>query len=126
MRGLPALWSIAVLLQLPLGCFAGNTAVEPARLSADYLVRAWETDEGFPHIAGTSFAQTADGYLWIGTFRSLVRFDGLRFTVVTSLEAPMLENAMVLKLAVDREGALWVGTSRGVGRHRAGQWTGFG
>jgi ligand-binding sensor domain-containing protein len=42
----------------------------------------WSDEQGF--IGGEVYAigQSADGYLWIGTDRGLVRFDGSRFTLM--------------------------------------------
>ena len=47
----------------------------------DYTIQNWQIEEGLPQISVTSIAQTPDGYLWIGTFNGLARFDGARFTV---------------------------------------------
>ena len=33
----------------------------------DFLVQAWNMDEGLPHSTVTSIVQTPDGYLWLGT-----------------------------------------------------------
>ncbi|WP_221028807.1 hybrid sensor histidine kinase/response regulator [Actomonas aquatica] len=92
----------------------------------EFLGRTWETEEGFPDIAGVSFAQTPDGYLWVGTFSQLLRFDGNHFTRITSPDAPGLDAGLVLALHVDTRGALWVGTQAGVGRLFAGKWTWWG
>jgi signal transduction histidine kinase/streptogramin lyase len=52
-----------------------------------------------------------DGALWIGTFGGLVRFKDGRFTAYTTRDG--LSNNVVLSLAFDRDGALWVGTLGG-------------
>ena len=39
----------------------------------------WESSDGLPNNYLTSIAQTGDSYLWIGTYTSLVRFDGTAF-----------------------------------------------
>ena len=36
---------------------------------------------GLPQASVRAIAQTADGYIWLGTEEGLVRFDGVRFTV---------------------------------------------
>src|SRR5690606_433162 len=91
-----------------------------------YLGRTWETEAGFPDIAATAMVQTPDGYLWVGTFSQLLRFDGVAFTRITHPDAPGLENEMVLALHVDAAGRLWVGTTRGVGCLDAGRWRWWG
>ncbi len=79
----------------------------------NFVVRTWEHDEGAPHIAVTALAQTPDGYLWMGSYDGLARFDGLRFAVGESEEIP-LADMLVLALKVAPDGTLWVGTSKGV------------
>ena len=53
----------------------------PAAVAApvDYLVDDWDTENNLPSSTVTSIAQTPDGYLWIGTYNGLARFDGARF-----------------------------------------------
>lgn len=103
-------------------------AAEPSqgRLTDTYLIRAWENEEGYPHITATCVTQTPDGYLWVGSFGGLARFDGVSFTPVTATAVPVLKDAMVLRLLTDRQGALWVGTSRGLARLKDGKWDCFG
>ncbi|MBA4138383.1 MAG: hypothetical protein C0518_13825, partial [Opitutus sp.] len=91
-------------------------------ITSDYQVRVWTIESGFPHVAPTCFAQTADGYLWIGSFSSLMRFDGVRFEIIAPPEVPALKDCMVLHLHVARDGALWIATNRGVGRLREDRW----
>jgi ligand-binding sensor domain-containing protein len=50
------------------------------------------------------------GYLWIGTFAGLARFDGERFTVFDSADMQSLGNNGILSLYESRSGVLWIGT----------------
>ncbi len=75
---------------------------------ADLLTRKWQMEEGLPHNSVNCFAQTPDGYLWMGTFNGLVRFDGLRFTVFDAGNAPSLVSSRIVRLFCDREGQLWI------------------
>jgi ligand-binding sensor domain-containing protein len=54
---------------------AVSAAERPAR-SGEWLLKTWETEDGLPENSATAMVQTAEGYLWFGTFRGLVRFDG--------------------------------------------------
>lgn len=100
---------------------AAPPAIEP--VTSRYQLRVWTVEDGFPHVAPTCIAETPDGYLWIGSFSNLMRFDGVRFEIVAPPEVPALADCMVLHMLVAGDGALWVATSRGVGRLREGTWT---
>ena len=77
--------------------------------SRDYLVHVWQTDSGLPQNWVSSIAQTADGYLWIGTrYGGLARFDGTRFVHFNPQNTPELRDVQVERLTVDREGTLWI------------------
>lgn len=56
----------------------------------------------------SAFAQTPDGYLWIGTDKGLVRFDGLNFVLFVDSESSRIPFGPVLGLAVDVDGNLWI------------------
>lgn len=90
--------------------------------TAEYQVRVWTVEAGYPHVAPTCFAQTPDGYLWIGSYSNLTRFDGMRFEVIAPPEVPALKDGMVLQMIVAHDGALWVAGNRGVGRLQRGNW----
>jgi len=50
------------------------------------------------------------GYIWIGTFGGLARFDGERFTVFDSANTPGFGSDQIVSLYESRSGALWIGT----------------
>lgn len=81
--------------------------------SAAYLTDVWTADEGLPDSSVTALAQTPDGYLWIGTYNGLVRFDGKRFVTFDPATTPALAHSQVRQLAVDVLGTLWVTTLDG-------------
>lgn len=66
-----------------------------------------------PTVRVTDIAQTPDGYLWVGTYNGLVRFDGLRFVTFDPANTPALAHARVRKLSVDAAGTLWINTFDG-------------
>ena len=57
---------------------------------APFTVESWSTEEGLPQSSVISVIQTRDGYLWLGTTKGLVRFDGDRFTVFNEFNTPGL------------------------------------
>jgi len=61
--------------------WAGSAlALDPALDASQYGHTVWRYREGFPPAPISSFAQTPDGYLWLGTELGLMRFDGVRGT----------------------------------------------
>ncbi len=70
----------------------------------------WTTANGLPQNSVNAITQTRDGYLWLGTFGGLTRFDGVRFASGEETGAPELAGARILALLEDRAGALWIGT----------------
>ena len=92
--------------------------------TGDYTIQNWQLEQGLPHISVTTIAQTPDGYLWVGTFNGLARFDGLRFTVFHEGNTPALGNSAITYLHTDEQGALWIVTlAGGLVRMAAGQFT---
>jgi ligand-binding sensor domain-containing protein/signal transduction histidine kinase len=89
------------------GVSAGAAEV-PSR--SDFTVDAWQTDDGLPQSSVLSIAQTPDGFLWLATFNGLVRFDGVRFTIFDTSNLPGLPSNRLIRLSVDRAGALWLVT----------------
>ena len=84
-----------------------------AGMAEDYLTDVWTSENGLPDSSVTAIAQTPDGYLWVGTYNGLVRFDGLRFITFDPANTPELTHARIRKLFVDLEGTLWINTYDG-------------
>lgn len=78
-----------------------------------YSQRIWRSEDGLPQNKIQVIAQTADGYLWIGTSGGLVRFDGVRFVVFDRSNTPALGDDSILSLCAARDGSLWIGTEGG-------------
>lgn len=78
-----------------------------------YFVRSWKTDSGLPGNVVTAIVQTRDGYLWVGTYGGLARFDGVRFRVFNSENTPELQSDRITSLYEDAQSTLWIGHERG-------------
>jgi signal transduction histidine kinase/ligand-binding sensor domain-containing protein len=103
-----------------IGFFFSGTKKTSAA-SEDYLVDTWDTDNGLPSSTVTSIAQTPDGYLWVGTYNGLARFDGARFVTFDPVNTPALTRTRVQGLYRDANGTLWINTFRGgLTSYRAG------
>src|SRR5437868_10888726 len=73
-----------------------------------YSVRIWQADDGLPQNSVYAIAQTADGYLWVGTHEGLTRFNGIRFTLVDDATVPELKRGWITALAAGSDGSLWI------------------
>ncbi len=118
-----ATWLTACLL-VALG-FIELHARQTLQSDPDYTINVWDTEDGLPQNSVTSIVQTKDGYLWMGTFAGLVRFDGVRFTVFDTQNTPELPNNSVIRLFVDSHDTLWISTINGLARCRDGIFTGY-
>ncbi|MDA7645142.1 hypothetical protein N8642_02175, partial [bacterium] len=47
----------------------------------DYIIDRWDVEDGIPGNQVLSITQTSDGFIWLGTFYGIARFDGLHFTI---------------------------------------------
>jgi ligand-binding sensor domain-containing protein/signal transduction histidine kinase len=83
-------------------------ALDPNRLLSQYMREHWGSEKGFTGGSVTSLAQTPDGYLWIGTEKGLIRFDGLSFRVFPQAIPTTFPIGPVQALASDAQGNLWI------------------
>src|SRR5713101_8337995 len=90
-----------------------------------YLIDYWETEDGLPENSATAMVQTPDGYLWFGTFNGLVRFDGVKFTVLNPSNTPELPSPGIVNLYLDQNARLWVSTLLGTAYLKDGRWRVF-
>lgn len=66
-----------------------------------------------PQSSVITLLEGRNGYLWLGTLKGLVRFDGSRFTVFNESNTPGLPNNSIVYLFEDSRGWLWIGTDGG-------------
>ena len=83
-------------------------ALDPDHAVSQYVHRSWTINNGFPGGSVSSITQSIDGYLWIGTEKGLVRFDGLSFYTLPSTGKTGISLEHVLGLASDPDGGLWL------------------
>ncbi len=84
-----------------------GAALDPNKTLTQYAHRIWGQEEGLFQPTIYSILQTRDGFLWLGTQDSLIRFDGTHFR---EFEEAALHQSLIRTLIEDDEGNLWVGS----------------
>jgi ligand-binding sensor domain-containing protein/signal transduction histidine kinase len=105
-----------VLVSQAIALAASEADKRPS--SSRFSIKSWTTEDGLPQHHIACLKQTRDGYLWIGTWSGLARFDGMRFTVYNKFNTPELVNDTINALTVDSDGTLWIGTKEGLVSYR--------
>jgi ligand-binding sensor domain-containing protein/AraC-like DNA-binding protein len=100
------------LIQLSL------SALEPETPLEQYLKRHWELKNGFPSNRIQAIGQTSEGYMWFGTPKGLVQFDGTRFRLHVVGDNPTPLDMWISDFLLDRNGALWMTSRWGLIRYK--------
>jgi ligand-binding sensor domain-containing protein/signal transduction histidine kinase len=106
--GRPWLLRCAIAGLAALSFVVSASAVDPNRTVSQYLHNSWGTEKGWPGGSITAIAQTSDGYLWIGTDKGLVRFDGLNFHQFERAHPDPILIGPVRELLADANDNLWI------------------
>src|SRR5689334_11422509 len=117
--------SAAVLALSLLGLSLASPSVEavPVSGATNYFFESWPLADGSDLNSVTAIVQSQDGYLWLGTYNGLVRFDGVRFTTFLSSNTRGLQNNRITSFFEDDKGVLWIGHETGdLTRYSAGQF----
>lgn len=85
-----------------------------AHVATHYVIDRWTTDAGLPESSVNAIMQSRDGYLWIGTYGGVVRFDGTAFVPPSARVRAAIPSPRVTTLAQDASGGVWVGTEAGL------------
>lgn len=109
-------------LALAMGAACAQPAIAP-----QYQATTWRTANGLPHSSVSALFQDSDGYLWVGTYLGVARFDGVRFTPLSELTGDESATDLIESITQTSDGALWfAGTYRGLLRlDRTGHMTRF-
>ncbi|MBX2944851.1 MAG: response regulator [Cyclobacteriaceae bacterium] len=106
-------WLWAILLVMVLHSYNGYA--QPAELYKKKLVFDQLQEElSLSQSSINCILQDSEGYLWIGTWSGLIRYDGYTTTVFHSENQPgKLQSNKILTLFEDQSGFLWIGTHMG-------------
>ena len=84
-----------------------ESAMDPIRNRSRFSAVLYNNKNGLPTSDATAIAQTGDGFLWIGSYAGLIRYDGNTFERIDSTTGI----ANVRCLYVDSYDRLWIGTN---------------
>ena len=82
-------------------------AIDPITEAEGYSAILYDSKNGLPTSEANAIAQTGEGFLWIGSYAGLIRYDGRSFERYHADE--VISN--VRCLYVDSRDRLWVGTN---------------
>jgi signal transduction histidine kinase/ligand-binding sensor domain-containing protein len=88
-------------------------ATTPPGTGWNYSPNSTESQVQLPGEMVQSFAQTPDGFLWVGTSEGLLKFDGAHFARFSRENTPAIRENSVFSLLTSRAGDLWIGTDGG-------------
>ena len=92
---------------MPLKVCAEADSTGKVDYPAEYEAILYDSYDGLVSAEINAVAQTNDGYIWVGTYSGLYRYDGHQFEKI-DLD-PKICNVMALY--VDSRGWLWIGTN---------------
>ena len=91
--------------------------------SRGYSPVLYNNTSGLPTSEANAIVQTSEGFIWIGSYGGLIRYDGNTFERIDSVQTGI---SSVVSLFVDSKERLWAGTNdSGVGVQDRGEWTIF-
>ena len=96
-------------------------ALPQAAAAQERIHRTYSVDDGLVESQVLSVFEDRDGYLWLGTFSGVSRFDGVAFTNFQAPSGP--PSGPVNSIAQAADGTLLFGTERGMGIYSGGRWT---
>ena len=98
---------IVLILVLFLSVAANLYAVD---MWAGYVSQKWTSASGLPGNTVTDIVQGKDGYMYIGTYDGLVRFDGCEFKIINHTTMEDFNFSSARAIFQDSNGVLWIGS----------------
>ena len=85
----------------------GGKNIDPSENMEGYAAYLYDNTTGLPTSEANAIAETSDGFIWIGSYGGLIRYDGNSFERYKSTTGI----ASVVSLYVDSTDRLWIGTN---------------
>ena len=81
--------------------------VDPTGKGEGYSAVLYDNTNGLPTAESNAIAETSEGFIWIGCYSGLIRYDGNTFERIDSTTGV----TSVVSLYVDSKDRLWIGTN---------------
>lgn len=94
-------------------CFSNHVfAKEPDFYHLNFRLKIISVNEGLPQQAITSITQDKKGFMWLGTYDGLCRYDGYSCNNYHHIsgDTTSLSNNRVISTLEDSQGNIWIGT----------------
>ncbi len=101
------LFSVVLLTASSSNVFAERTI----KFLNDYISRVWTSKDGLPGNTITDVIQSKEGYLLIGTYEGLVRFDGVKIVTLNRNYDSLFDFVSARAMYQAPNGELWVGSN---------------
>ena len=95
--------ALLILLMLPLSVFASRNESQ----HINYITNIFNEENGLPTEEANAIVQAQNGYMWIGSYGGLLRYDGSTFVDFSD----RLESSAVRALYESSDGTLYIGTN---------------
>lgn len=92
--------------------FVSHTITSQPYFLNDYITKGWNTTDGVPGTI-TDIIQSSDGYIYIGTYEGLVRFDGFKFITFNKHSGHDYSFMSARSVFEDSNKNIWVGSNDG-------------
>ena len=94
-------------------------ALDPAKGIYQYNCQTWTAQSGLDASGVNAIAQTKDAFIWLGTQKGLVRYDGVEFKAMPLPQNQLFRQRGISSLSASSDGDLWFGIANGsVGIYR--------
>ncbi len=103
--------ALALLLALALAALTpaalADGSPDPTRLGHGYSAILYDNSNGLPTSEANAIVQSSDGYIWIGSYSGLIRYDGNNFYRYDASSGV----SSVVTIFADSHDRVWIGTN---------------
>lgn len=107
-----------------LACVSGISRIDTLAVNIpeyNFVEEIYDNTNGMSSSEANVICETDDGYIWIGSYAGLTRYDGTQFEFIR--EGGLVN---VVGMMTDSKGRLWIGTNdAGIARYENGKYTYF-